>query len=475
MSFNHEIFNDKAARVYSFLDKDKDGFLSREDLSKGFEQLKLPIASQDELLEEMNANRKGVSKEEFRFYAEKQYFKLKRLFDKLDINKDNVISPDELIQSVRNFDPHSQYQVNSILRIFQKIDKNHDGKIDFEEWCNFLILLPEVNVKEVLRYWGTIITIADPSDFTLYGLNQAKTAFSIRHSELMNWLTSFGAGFIAGLVSRTTMAPLDRLKLIYQTHYRAGKHPPSIFSGLKEIYKADGFKGLFRGNLVTIVRAGPETSIKLTVNEEVKSYLSQRRDNGKPTKIDSFIAGSTAGVVANVTTFPLGVLRTRLAASPSGTYHGIFDAIKKMQKTEGKIRPFFRGLQPALLAIVPNSGLQFTAYETLTRIFVGKRVKKEPNPLVFMLIGGLSALFSNSLLYPLQTVTSRLVMQGVLGDKKKNMHKTIKNILKHEGFRGFYKGYRAAITKIVLGNSISFGCFEFLKRVFGIDFRKKRH
>jgi len=475
MTSDHPSFNTKVANIYSFLDKDKDGYLSREDLLKGFEQLKLPISSQDELLEMMNAQGKGVNKEEFRSYAEKQYWKLKQLFDKLDRNKDNGITPDEFIESIRKFDPNIQYKDTDILNIFKKVDRNNDGKIDFEEWCNFLILLPELNVKEILNYWRTVVTIVDPSDFTLYGLHHTRSTFTINHPELTNWLNSFGAGFLAGLVSRTSMAPLDRLKLIFQTHYRARERPPNIIKGLKMLYKADGFTGLFRGNLATILRAGPETSIKLTVNEGVKSKFSQKRKNGKPTKFDSFLAGSIAGVVANVVTFPLGVIRTRLAASPSGTYSGILDVIKKMRKNEGKFFPFFRGIEPALLAIIPNSGLQFAAYESLKRVLIEKRSRKEPNPLMFMLIGGLSALFSNTLLYPLQMTTSRLVMQGILGDQKKNLSTTMKNILHEEGVRGFYKGYKAAITKIFLGNSISFGCFEFLKRVFGVDFRRKRH
>jgi len=477
MSYSHETFDRKASKVYSFLDKDKDGFVSLTELRKGFEQLKLPFSSQDELFQELHVQEnQGVSQYQFRQYAEKQYWKLKSLFDEMDFNKDHKITPQELLDNVRKFDPTYEGNDEAIYNLFNKIDKNHDGAISFDEWCNFLILIPKVNIKEIIKYWRTIVTILDPNDYTLYGIGRDQPwPAKMNHPELMNWFTSFGAGFLAGLISRTTMAPLDRLKLIYQTHYKEGRQPPSILFGLRELYRRDGFKGLFRGNLMTVIRAGPETSIKLTVNEKLKALFAQNRPSNKPTKADSFIAGAFAGVIANILTFPLGVLRTRLAASPPGTYSGVFDAIHKMRVNEGKITPFYRGLQPALISVVPNSGLQFMAYETLKRIVIGKQAHKEPGPFTFMCIGGLSALFSNTIMYPLQMLTSRLVMQGVLEKQKKGLTATIQQTLSAEGPLGFYKGYRAAITKIVLGNGISFGFFEAMKQVFGIDFRKKRH
>ena len=67
-------------------------------------------------------------------------------------------------------------------------------------------------------------------------------------------------------------------------------------------------------------------------------------------------------------------------------------------------------------------------------------------------------------------------MDGLLGDKtrpKVGIFDLFRNIYQREGYLGFYKGYLPAITKIILGNGISFGCFEVLKRNFGVDFKKK--
>ena len=40
-----------------------------------------------------------------------------------------------------------------------------------------------------------------------------------------------------------------------------------------------------------------------------------------------FLAGAFSGAIANAAVFPMDVVKTRLAAAPTGTYNGILDAI----------------------------------------------------------------------------------------------------------------------------------------------------
>ena len=52
------------------------------------------------------------------------------------------------------------------------------------------------------------------------------------------------AGALSGALSRTFTAPLDRLKIIYQSIYVKGA-TPNLYLGLKQIYLNDGIAGLF--------------------------------------------------------------------------------------------------------------------------------------------------------------------------------------------------------------------------------------
>jgi solute carrier family 25 phosphate transporter 23/24/25/41 len=298
--------------------------------------------------------------------------------------------------------------------------------------------------------------------------------------------TNLIAGGIAGAMSRTLTAPLERLKILYQVNYRCNKlKPPSIFTGLKEVYNTDGFRGLFRGNLMNVIKATPDTAIKLYMFEKIKNKL--KRIHGEKLTTDKlFLAGAVAGVASNFTIFPLDVIKTRLSAAPSGTYTGIFDTMTKLYK-EGGIRIFYKGVDASICCVIPNSGLNLCFYELLKRFFSGSYSTENANLLstpVLMITGGLSAMLSSTLLYPLQTIQARVIMQNLskselhflrfnqpymyIGDnliikKKQSMIQVIKSTIQIEGFRGFFKGYGPGISKIIIGNAISFGFYERIK------------
>lgn len=303
---------------------------------------------------------------------------------------------------------------------------------------------------------------------------QAPKAIHSDSSELRCWLTSFGAAFFSGTVARTTTAPFDRLKFIYQLYYKGSDKPPSLSKGFQELYRRDGFRGLFRGNLVCIMKASPETSIRLTIFEKLKSLIKDEK-TGTLSKGKLFLAGGMSGAFANFVIFPMDVLRTRLAATSKGVYDGIFDAIRKISKTEGPIRPFYRGLNAGLTANLPTSGLNLMLYETFKEVLATETQAEKPCPAIYMLLAGASALVTCSFLYPLQVVASRQIMQISKtkdGSGNKGMIQQIKGTYKSEGVRGFYKGFSPATSKVMLGNAMSFGCFEVMKRIFGIEFKK---
>jgi solute carrier family 25 phosphate transporter 23/24/25/41 len=297
----------------------------------------------------------------------------------------------------------------------------------------------------------------------------------------------FIAGGVAGACSRIITAPLDRLKILYQVNYTGqGLRPPSIIVGLTQVYARDGFKGLFRGNLMSLMKSTPDTAIKLYMFEKCKSYLKEIYGD-KLSSSHLFIAGAIAGVTANFTIFPLDVIKTRLSAAPSGTYHGICDAARKIY-IEGGPGIFYKGVEASICCTIPNSGLNLLFYELLKRAFSGSHSSNNASFLstpVLMFIGGLSSMFSSTLLYPFQTIQSRIIMQGLpkadsykhlrynspyyyngnelVIEKRKSMIQIIKATIHNEGFRGFFKGYGPGISKIILGNAIGFGLYERIK------------
>lgn len=82
-----------------------------------------------------------------------------------------------------------------------------------------------------------------------------KIKIKIRHAGLKRLLS----GAFAGAVSRTAVAPLETVR----THLMvgsAGKTLPEVFNNIME---NEGWKGLFRGNFVNVLRVAPAKAIEV--------------------------------------------------------------------------------------------------------------------------------------------------------------------------------------------------------------------
>lgn len=67
------------------------------------------------------------------------------------------------------------------------------------------------------------------------------------------------SGAIAGTVSNTCVAPLETIR----THLMVGSGGNSVIEVFNDIMKNDGWKGLFRGNLVNVIRVAPSKAIEV--------------------------------------------------------------------------------------------------------------------------------------------------------------------------------------------------------------------
>lgn len=78
------------------------------------------------------------------------------------------------------------------------------------------------------------------------------------------------SGGIAGAVSRSAVAPLETMR----THLMVGSCGDSITEVFQSIMKTEGWKGLFRGNLVNIVRVAPSKAIEVSIHKSLH-FLSR--------------------------------------------------------------------------------------------------------------------------------------------------------------------------------------------------------
>lgn len=276
------------------------------------------------------------------------------------------------------------------------------------------------------------------------------------------------AGGVAGAVSRTATAPVDRLKLIMQV--QDGCTPLTLRRAFSNMQAEGSIRAYFRGNGTNVLKIAPETAMKFTLNDIFKQSIAD--DPSDITPWQRMVSGGLAGATAQTAIYPLELIRTRLAVCPDGMYHGIIDAFVKIAKKEGLLA-FYRGIVPNMLGILPYAGVDIAAFETLKDYLV-ERHDGHPPPFLILLSGMMSSSCAQFVSYPLALVRTRLQAQGACcGSTRRytGMLDVIRQTVQHEGMRGLYKGVLPNMMKLAPAAGISWFVFEEIKACLGIDVR----
>ncbi|XP_075567253.1 mitochondrial adenyl nucleotide antiporter SLC25A24 isoform X1 [Pelecanus crispus] len=397
--------------------------------------------------------------EEFMQYLKDHEKKMKLAFKSLDKNNDGKIEASEVVQSLKILGISiSEKQAEKIL---QSIDADGTMTVDWNEWRDHFMFNPATDIEEIIRYWkhSTVLDIGDsltvPDEFTE---EEKKTG---------QWWKQLLAGGVAGAVSRTGTAPLDRLKVMMQVH-GSKSNKMNIAGGFKQMLKEGGVRSLWRGNGVNVVKIAPETAIKFWAYEQYKKILT--KDDGKLGTVERFVSGSLAGATAQTSIYPMEVLKTRLAVGKTGQYSGMFDCAKKILKREG-VKAFYKGYIPNILGIIPYAGIDLAVYELLKSTWLEHYASSSANPGVFVLLGcgTISSTCGQLASYPLALIRTRMQAQAsVEGAPQLNMVGLFQRIIATEGIRGLYRGIAPNFMKVLPAVSISYVVYEKMKQNLGI-------
>ncbi|KAJ4979993.1 hypothetical protein NE237_010773 [Protea cynaroides] len=269
------------------------------------------------------------------------------------------------------------------------------------------------------------------------------------------------AGGIAGAVSKTCTAPLARLTILLQVQGMhsnvASLSKASIWREASRIFSEEGIRAFWKGNLVTIVHRLPYSSISFYSYERYKNLLQRipvLQSNGENISADfcvRLVGGGLAGVTAASITYPLDLVRTRLAAQRNVMYYrGIWHAIRRISTDEG-VLGLYKGLGATLLGVGPSLAISFSVYETLRSSWQLRR-PQDSTLLVSLSCGSLSGIASSTVTFPLDLVRRRMQLEGAAGHArvyKTGLFGTFKHIIRTEGLRGIYRGILPEYYKVV--------------------------
>jgi solute carrier family 25 (adenine nucleotide translocator) protein 4/5/6/31 len=263
-------------------------------------------------------------------------------------------------------------------------------------------------------------------------------------------------GGTAAAVSKTAVAPIERVKLLLQVQH-AQKSIEVKYTGIIDCFtrvaKEQGFWSLWRGNLANVIRYFPTQALNFAFKDTYKKLFIGGIDKKKEFWkffIGNLASGGAAGATSLCVVYPLDFARTRLAADvgkgAGREFSGLGNCLIKIFKSDG-LFGLYRGFFVSVQGIIIYRASYFGFFDTIKSM-----VSTDPKKVNFFVAWGIAQVVtvcSGIASYPWDTVRRRMMMQS--GKKEilyKNTWDCAVKIIKNEGLRAMYKG---ALSNIFRG------------------------
>uniref|UniRef100_A0A915PDA5 EF-hand domain-containing protein n=1 Tax=Setaria digitata TaxID=48799 RepID=A0A915PDA5_9BILA len=470
----HDISEEKEKRLrelYERLDLNEDGTIDIRDLTNALKQSAphIPSGVIPELFAQIDhLNDDVITFAEFLQYAVEHEKKLEIIFRDLDKNKDGYVGVHEIKKYCDDLGlPITDAKAQGIV---EWMARTGSASVNFSEFKDFMLLYPRSKPMEIAKFWkhNLVIDIGEDS--------QIPEDFSQQEIASGFWWKHLVAGGIAGCMSRTCTAPLDRVKIYLQVHatlLNRLRFPKAV----KFLYEEGGLKSFWRGNGVNVAKIAPESAIKFLSYDLVKQLIVRRRGEGHKLQIyERLVAGSAAGLISQTIIYPMEVLKTRLALRHSGQLDkGLFHFAVKMYRTEGFLC-FYKGITPNLIGIIPYAGIDLAIYETLKSYYLNNyKVHPVGDIVALPVCGACSSICGMLASYPFALIRTRLQALRILYfisvsgslTQPDTMSGQIHHIWKSDGLYGFYRGLTANLMKAVPAVAISYYVYEHIRTWLG--------
>ncbi|KAL1808837.1 hypothetical protein DCAR_0728361 [Daucus carota subsp. sativus] len=291
------------------------------------------------------------------------------------------------------------------------------------------------------------------------------------------------AGGVAGGVAKTLVAPLERVKILFQTR-RAEYHSVGLLGSFNKIAKTEGPLGFYRGNGASVARIVPYAALHYMAYEQYRRWIAYSFPEIGGGPILDLVAGSFSGGTAVLFTYPLDLVRTKLAYQVVGTsklnvkgiipseeaYKGILDCFSKTYRGAG-FRGLYRGVAPSLYGIFPYAGLKFYFYEEMK-----SRVPEEHKKgiMVKLVCGSIAGLLGQTFTYPLDVVRRQMQVQQLSPSNSQEMKGTMDSlvmIVRKQGYKQLFSGLSINYLKVVPSVAIGFTVYDTMKAFLRVPSR----
>jgi solute carrier family 25 (adenine nucleotide translocator) protein 4/5/6/31 len=266
----------------------------------------------------------------------------------------------------------------------------------------------------------------------------------------MSFMKDFVAGGISAAISKTAVAPIERVKLLLQVQHvskqiAVDQRYKGIVDCFVRIPKEQGFTAFWRGNLANVIRYFPTQALNFAFKDKYKQvFLGGVNKNEQFMRyfLGNLASGGAAGATSLCFVYPLDFARTRLAADvgKSGAereYSGLANCLTKTFKSDGMVG-LYRGFGVSVQGIIIYRAAYFGFFDT------AKGMLPDPKNTPFLISWAIAqtvTTVAGIISYPFDTVRRRMMMQSGRADKLyKNTIDCWGKIYNTEGGKAFFKG-----------------------------------
>jgi len=275
--------------------------------------------------------------------------------------------------------------------------------------------------------------------------------------QAINFSKDLLAGGVSAAVSKTAVAPIERVKLLLQvqassTQIAADKQYKGIVDAFRRIPAEQGFGSFWRGNLSNVIRYFPTQALNFAFKDRYKQIF-QRYD--AKTDFWKFFAGNlasggAAGATSLMFVYPLDFARTRMAVDvgvgKNRQFTGLGNCLATIYRADG-FRGLYQGFNVSVAGIIMYRAAYFGGFDTAKSMLL-----KDPKKATFFQNWAIAQVVTTAagiISYPFDTVRRRMMMQAGRGEiLYTGSFDCARKLYAKEGMAAFFRG---AFSNILRG------------------------
>ncbi|KAH8700769.1 putative mitochondrial carrier protein [Talaromyces proteolyticus] len=456
---------ERIRQAFHLFDKDGDGYIAPED----FQRIILETSKHklsDYLLEHLPTLCNISTGSKISYANVRAFQNIIREMDIIDViireatkkSPDGKITRTEFLNESARITRFSQFtpMEADILFHFAGLDAP-SGRLSLKDFAKVIDASWHISDR-------SLATLADGSVQEV-----AEKTSSILHN-ILESAHHFALGSIAGAFGAFMVYPIDLVKTRMQNQ-RSGRPGERLYNNsldcAKKVIRNEGVLGLYSGVVPQLIGVAPEKAIKLTVNDFVRGYATDK-ETGKIKVPWEVFAGGSAGACQVVFTNPLEIVKIRLqvqgelAKNVEGTPKRSAMWIVRNLGLMG----LYKGASACLLRDVPFSAIYFPTYAHLKSDFFGESPSKKLGVVQLLTAGAIAGMPAAYLTTPCDVIKTRLQVEARKGETKyTSLRHCASTIWKEEGLKAFFKGGPARILRSSPQFGFTLAAYEVLQNM----------